>query len=58
MDTKLVFKFVVDLIQKHGRYPEFLEIFNVILASMEDLNTIPELPKSLLTCLMSHNSFE
>lgn len=58
MDYKIVFKFVMDLIKKHGRYPEFLEIFYVIITSIDDLHMVPDLPKSMLASLMDHHTFE
>lgn len=54
INSKILFKFVMELIKKHGRYPEFLEVFLIILSSVEDLEGTSELPKNLLACLIDH----
>jgi hypothetical protein len=58
MDRTRVFGFVIELIITHGRYPEFLEVFHIVLASIQDLSVEPELPKEVLAHLIDHHTFD
>jgi hypothetical protein len=58
MNYKSIFEYVIDLISRHGKYEEFIELYFVILSSVDDLKANPEIPKCLLENLINHSTFD
>jgi hypothetical protein len=50
--------YFVDLIVNQGKFPEFLEFFDIILTTSEQQSSNPELHKLVLTTLLNTNPFD
>jgi len=50
--------YFVELIALHGKYPDFLEFFDIILSTSEEKSNNPELHKLVLSTLLNNNHFD